>query len=260
MYLSSTLASETLERVNRIWSAYSEFQQGITGIICSALAGGSSGLTEEEHRAHLLACTDSILEDVAGLSGLYPEEALQTTLDSVSDIVHGARRLLNDFKLGDVVWIPGRGGHDGLQSCEAELAGAIYNMASAIAKHLPLNPPLSEPAARILTPELLASGRQSVVQQIFILFEELLRARIGAGPDQFGEGLINAAFGDRGQLSYGDTPAERVGARNLLSGMYGLFRNPRMHRTVQDDEETFFAIVSLVDLAIRIVDGAQGAK
>jgi len=43
----------------------------------------------------------------------------------------------------------------------------------------------------------------------------------------------------------------------LLSGAYATFRNPRMHRLIEDNEQSIIAIITIVDLLIKIVDEAK---
>jgi hypothetical protein len=103
----------------------------------------------------------------------------------------------------------------------------------------------------------LCQNPQAVIQSAFALFESRLRARINANADLFGEALINAAYGNNGQLKHGETLAEQLGTRNLLSGAYATFRNPRMHRVVEDNERSALAIITLVDLLIQVVEDSQ---
>jgi hypothetical protein len=98
---------------------------------------------------------------------------------------------------------------------------------------------------------------QAIAQLAFTLFETHLRKRIGAGPELYGENLINRAYGGNGDLSYGAVQSERVGTRNLLSGAYAVFRNPRMHRSIEENEQMAVKLLALVDLLIWIVDESE---
>ena len=71
--------------------------------------------------------------------------------------------------------------------------------------------------------------------------------------------MINQAFGRDGALAGRVPEAERLGVRNLMSGAYATFRNPRMHRVLPDDEASAMQIVILVDLLIRTLDAAQNS-
>jgi uncharacterized protein (TIGR02391 family) len=131
---------------------------------------------------------------------------------------------------------------------------------SAISDYIRNTTPLSGRQAKLITCELVRQNQQAAIQQIFTLFEDCLRQRIGVGPELYGEQLISAAFGNKGVLTYGETPAEQAGIRNLLSGAYATFRNPRMHRMIEDNEGTTLAIITMVDLLINIIGEAQNSS
>lgn len=105
-----------------------------------------------------------------------------------------------------------------------------------------------------ITPELIAQNPQAAIEHAFTLFEDHLRQRLAVGPEVYGEGLINLAFGQNGKLTYGVVESENKGIRNFMSGAYATFRNPRKHRIVQDNERTAFAIIALIELLIQLVD------
>lgn len=263
MYFSTTLAVQTLTSINRIWGTYNELCNVLNGVVSYLASGGDEALHdfegyygEEERKEHLVWCVGSLEEEVKELSHLYPAENLcdvfQRTLGEIQEI----HRLLSEFELGQVVFVPGVSeSSDALQSRVAELS--IFHLAFVISEHIQSTTPLSGDQAGLVTSELVKQNPQAAIQQIFTLFEDRLRKRIGAGPDLYGESLINAAFGNKGVLAYGGTRAEQVGIRNLLSGAYATFRNPRMHRLMEDDEKTVRAIITLVDLLIKIVDEAK---
>jgi len=108
-----------------------------------------------------------------------------------------------------------------------------------------------------ITPELIMNNPQAAIEHAFTLFEDYLRKRLNAGPDIYGDALINFAYGQNGRLIFSDLESENKGARNFIAGAYATFRNPRKHRIVQDDEQTAFAIVSLVELLFKIVDESK---
>lgn len=95
---------------------------------------------------------------------------------------------------------------------------------------------------------------QASVQLAFSHFESFLRSRLNASSDLFGEGLINAAFAANGGLKFGETSSEQIGTRNFISGAYAIFRNPRMHRIVADDDKSALNIIATVDMMIKIIE------
>jgi len=108
-----------------------------------------------------------------------------------------------------------------------------------------------------ITPELIASNPQAAIEHAFTLFEDHLRKRLNVGPEIYGDSLINLAFGQNARLIYSDIENENKGVRNLVSGAYATFRNPRKHRIIEDDEQTIFAIMKLIDLLFKIVDESK---
>ncbi len=112
-------------------------------------------------------------------------------------------------------------------------------------------------ASHQITPELIAQNPQAAIEHAFTLFEDHLRSRLGVGPEVYGENLINLAFGQNGKLTHGTIESENKGVRNFVSGAYATFRNPRKHRVVQDDEQTTYAIITLVELLVQLVDDSK---
>lgn len=263
MYLSTKLAEQTLTSVNNIWSTYNELCSVLDGITAYLASGGDEAhhyyegyYGEEERKEHLVRCVRSLEEEVKKLSHLYPEENLRNVFQRILGEIQEIHHLLSQSELAEVVFVPRvYGSSDALQSRVAELS--ISHLAFAISEHIQSTTPLSGQQAGLITSELVRQNPQAAVQQVFTLFEDRIRKRIGAGPDLYGQPLINAAFGKKGVLTYGETPAEREGIRNLLSGAYATFRNPHMHRLMEDDEKTALAIITLVDLLIKIVDEAK---
>jgi uncharacterized protein (TIGR02391 family) len=116
----------------------------------------------------------------------------------------------------------------------------------------------SDLLAKKITPQMVEQNPQAAIEHAFTLFENNLRNRLGAGPEvRSGEDVINQAFGKNGKLTYGATESEDQGVRNLMSGAYATFRNPRKHRIVEDDKDTSLAIIALIDMLIRLTDEAK---
>ncbi len=259
MYIRTTLASDTLNRINRIWGAFNEFEGAIPSFVRFAGRDEESYnvLTTQDRKEHLERCLAAVCEETVALSQLYPTDSVSGSATQTIESARGAQRLLETFDLHDSNWEPGGRGYDALQDSSANLSTAIYNMVSVIGLQIQSATPLAGQQAQLITPELVSKYPQAALQQVFTLFEHRLRERIGAGPGLFGEALINRAFADNGRLMYGATPAERNGVRSLMSGAYATFRNPRMHRILADDERIVMNIISLVDLLIWLVDQAE---
>lgn len=258
MYCNTTLASDTLESINRLWGYYHWLYLQMEAASWYLSQGGDDSHdseftpTKADRKEHLAKCSKPVEEEIRILSQLYPTETLQSTFQQALDSIKDIQRLLSEFDLSDILY-----SHDALHSRIAEFESDIDSIVSAITTYIQTTTPLSGHQAKLITSELIKKNPQAAIQQIFTLFEDRLRKRIGAPPEQFGENLINAAFGSHGILTYGETPAEQIGVRNLLAGAYATFRNPRMHRLIEDNQQTVIAIITIVDLLIKIVDGAK---
>jgi len=142
-----------------------------------------------------------------------------------------------------------------VRSLREALDRLIQSVTDCVSVAMPIS--LSERVTKSITYEQIRLNPQSAIQHAFSLLEDHLRSKIGAGADVYGRHLINAAFGSHGCLRWGEMPNEREGVRNLMAGAYAVFRNPRMHRLMEDSETTALATISLVDLMIQIVDEAE---
>lgn len=258
MYCNTTLASDTLEAINRLWGYYNWLYLKMEETSLYLSQGGddthdSDFTPTKADRKELLAkCSKPIEDEIRILSQFYPIETLQSTFQQALNSIQDIQRLLSEFDLSDILY-----NHDALQSRIVEFESDIHSIVAAITTHIQTTTPLSGLQAKLITSELIKNNPQAAIQQIFTLFEDRLRKRIGATPEQYGENLINVAFGNHGILSYGETPAEQIGVRNLLSGAYATFRNPRMHRLIEDNEQFIIAIITIVDILIKIVDEAK---
>jgi uncharacterized protein (TIGR02391 family) len=96
------------------------------------------------------------------------------------------------------------------------------------------------------------------VRSAFILLEERLRKAVGKD-DMTGTQLANFAFSPgKGPLAkqLGHTRSEQEGLRELYSGAFKLFRNPTAHGVVEYSSAEGKAILSLVDLLLRLLKRA----
>lgn len=97
------------------------------------------------------------------------------------------------------------------------------------------------------------------VRSAFVLLEERLRSAVGE-EGMTGTQLANFAFNPaKGPLSkqLGHSPSEKEGLRELYSGAFKLFRNPTAHGVVEYSAAEGKAIISLVDLLLRLLKRAE---
>lgn len=111
--------------------------------------------------------------------------------------------------------------------------------------------------AKTIQRDMLAQNPQAAIEIAFTALEDRLRKRLGVGAEIYGEDLINLAFGKNGKLFYGEVANENRGVRNLFSGAYATYRNPRKHRIIEDDKQSSLAIIALIELLMRIIDEAN---
>jgi hypothetical protein len=71
-------------------------------------------------------------------------------------------------------------------------------------------------------------------------------------PNRTGRDLVNDVFGDKGTLtSKFSIPSERIGYRELYSGIVGAFRNPSAHRFIDPSPEEGGAFIVFVNLLLK---------
>lgn len=93
------------------------------------------------------------------------------------------------------------------------------------------------------------------VRQAFVVLEERLR-RVLKRERATGMQMVAYAFSNDGPFTklLADTPAEREGFHDLLSGAFKLYRNPTAHTIVGYDGAEARAIINLIDLLLKRVD------
>lgn len=110
--------------------------------------------------------------------------------------------------------------------------------------------------------EIRIDNPQAAIANAFTHFEDYLLARISGDARLYGDKLINVAYGgENSRLIYEEDGKDYTAhLHDLISGAYAIFRNPRSHVLVQDDEQKAQAIISLVELLIGYVDSSEDRK
>jgi hypothetical protein len=110
--------------------------------------------------------------------------------------------------------------------------------------------------AKIISRETRIHNPQTAIAGAFIQLEDRLWKRLSKDPKLYGERLIRAAYeGEKSKLIYkSDGKDYTEPLYNLMSGTYSIFRNPRQHIIINDDEQKAQALISLVELLIEFVD------
>jgi len=138
----------------------------------------------------IVGIADRIEQNATTLSRLFPANELQPQFNGISGIAEGIRQLVTEIvtesHLEPIRWPQSRLSED----CSL-LDGALQVMVHDLVEHIANAMPLSGLPADAITPELIRHNYQAAIQYAFTVFEDRLRARIGVGPEVFGEGLIN---------------------------------------------------------------------
>lgn len=99
----------------------------------------------------------------------------------------------------------------------------------------------------------LLSHRQldSAVRKAFVVLKERLCKRFDESPDLDGPDLVNKVFGRGSDIAKTLDDAERQAMRDLLAGLYGMFRNRFAHRDEQPSWAEADAIISMINYVLQ---------
>ena len=127
----------------------------------------------------------------------------------------------------------------------------------------PLTAAILRQCKNIIDPTLLERCKDKdyhdVITNAFVVLEERIRTKSGAGSDVYGQQLVDYAFNPKtGRLYVGDTESERESYFLILRGMFGSFRNPNSHRlTGNDSDVETFEVILTVDLLMKLIERAR---
>ncbi|MBI2761909.1 MAG: hypothetical protein HYX51_10860 [Chloroflexi bacterium] len=100
--------------------------------------------------------------------------------------------------------------------------------------------------------ELLSDQHlDSAVRKGFVIFKERLVAKCGLPATVDGRDLVNLAFGKSGVLAGNMPEPDRESMRNLLDGLFGMFRNTYGHNDVDAEWHEAEAILAMLNWALR---------
>lgn len=101
---------------------------------------------------------------------------------------------------------------------------------------------------------LVRAEYDSAVRKAFVILRTRLKSRFGVPEELDGLDLVNRIFGRSGHQSLQLGDPERQAYRDLLAGLYGVFRNRYAHR---DDGGSWYeadAVVSMVNCVLKQVE------
>jgi len=100
--------------------------------------------------------------------------------------------------------------------------------------------------------DLLAHRQlDSAIRKMFVVLKERLCKRFRAPRDLDGADLVNKIFGKGSDLVTGLNDAERQAMRDLLAGLYGVFRNRFAHHDAQPSWAEADALISMVNHVLQ---------
>lgn len=108
--------------------------------------------------------------------------------------------------------------------------------------------------ANEIAPLLRDRHLDSAVRKAFVILKARLIARFGTPLDLDGRDLVNSVFGGRGLLAGQMPDSDRESMRNLLDGMYGIFRNRYGHQDVNPEWSEVDAILAMVNWGLKQIE------
>jgi len=113
--------------------------------------------------------------------------------------------------------------------------------------------------SEIISRETRIHNPQAAVENAFTHFEDTLLKRVSGDSSQYGNRLIKYAYeGEKSKLIYkSDGKDYTAHLYNLMSGAYSIFRNPRHHKIVDDEEDKAQILISISELLIEFIEASE---
>lgn len=103
--------------------------------------------------------------------------------------------------------------------------------------------------------DLLEDNRlDSAVLKAFVILKGRLVSCFGVSDNLDGRQLVNEVFGSKKQLAASLSESERESMRNLLDGLYGIFRNLYSHNNAKPEWHEAEAVLSMVNFALKRIE------
>jgi len=101
---------------------------------------------------------------------------------------------------------------------------------------------------------LIERHLDSAVRKAFVLLKDRLIRTFGLSSDLDGRDLVNQVFGKTGYLVGRISEPERESMRNLLDGLFGLFRNIYSHTDVEPEWYEAEAVLSMINWVLKRIN------
>lgn len=93
----------------------------------------------------------------------------------------------------------------------------------------------------------------SAIRKSFIILTNRLRKKFHFAKNVDGPTLVNQIFGSKGILKDSVAPKELQSIRDLLSGLYGVFRNKYAHGVLDASWIEADAIISIINIVLKML-------
>lgn len=100
----------------------------------------------------------------------------------------------------------------------------------------------------------------SAIRKSFIVLTERIRSHFKLAKGIDGPELVNQVFGSKSTVALPLDAAQKQAFRDLLAGLYGVYRNKYAHNDCNPDWIEVVGLVSFVNLALRELAGLQPPK
>jgi hypothetical protein len=97
----------------------------------------------------------------------------------------------------------------------------------------------------------------SAIRKSFVILKSRITRIFGLPEDIDGPELVNRAFGKKPATQVSLSDAERQGLRDLLCGLYAVFRNKYAHNNTKAPWHVAEAVVSMVNAVLKELDQIQ---
>ena len=94
----------------------------------------------------------------------------------------------------------------------------------------------------------------SAIRKSFVILTKRIRSKFEAPSDLDGMNLINSIFGSSGMATSLIPNADRQAWRDLLSGLYGRYRNRYAHSETEASWHEASAIISMVNTLLKDIE------
>ena len=147
---------------------------------------------------------------------------------------------------------------DEAQNCRGDIADIcdkdLVELEAAFREWVRAAVKYDDELARGVSDLLVRREYDSAMRKAFVILRGRLAARFGVGSGVDGDALVNQVFGGKPHAALRLDDGERQAWRNLLAGLFGVFRNRVAHEDVQPSWQEADAVISMVNHVLTSLD------